>query len=190
MHRRLHALIAMVATILTLLGLSGVPDAAHAAHGPHTEFTSQASSLGLTDTEQDQLQVKVDDEVRRTHGKQVALNEVHWSGGSTVFVLPGETYARHLTDGVQSRVETMHRCPYKYFCTYTKSYWEGTMHELYHCRYYSTPYDVNSWSNNQTKGTRARFYDYRGRYFYTTYGAPWDAHWETKAGQIYSIKPC
>lgn len=178
------------AALLALAGPGAAARATSPADSSTGVFAHQATELGLTPAAQHRLQSQVDQEVRRTHGKQTALNEVHWSGGTTVFVLPGETRARHLSDGVHALQGTVYRCPPKYFCNYRYHNWEGTMHELYHCTYYRTPYPFTSWVNNQTKGTNARFYDSQGKFSYASPGAPVKTPWDSDAWRVWSIKPC
>jgi hypothetical protein len=190
MRKTLKLLPLASAALLALIGPGAAARASVPTDAATDAFTQQAKELGLNGAQQQRLQSQVDREVRSTDGRQIAINEVHWRGGNTVFVLPGETRARHLADGVSALQGTVYRCPPKYFCNYRYSYWEGTMHELYRCTYYRTPYPFTSWVNNQTKGTKARFYDSRGKYIYSSYPAPWEAHWDTDAWKVWSIKPC
>lgn len=188
----------LIVAMITAAGLGTVVPAAGAASAtqpspsPDARFAAQADSLGITHAQAQRLQGKVDREVRRTHGAQVELNEVHWDGGNTVFVLPGETRARHLdafTDAT-SRGSTHYRCPYLNFCYYTKHGYHGTMHELLHCRYYGTPYPIMSYVNNQTTGKRARFYDSDGDFWAWSKAAYWARPYFYDGGKVWSIKPC
>lgn len=190
MRNTLKLLPAVAVALLAVAGPGAGARASVPTDAATGAFTQQAKELGLNSAEQQRLQGQVDREVRSTHGKQTALNEVHWSGGDTVFVLPDETHARHLGSGVRALQGTVYRCPPKYFCNYRYSNWEGTMHELYHCTYYRTPYPFASWVNNQTKGTNARFYDSQGKFSYASPGAPVKTPWDNDAWRVWSIKPC
>lgn len=186
----------LIVAMITAAGLGTVVPAAGAASAtqpspsPDARFAAQADSLGITHAQAQRLQGKVDREVRRTHGAQVELNEVHWDGGNTVFVLPGETRARHLDAVTDTARGTHYRCPYLYFCTYTAQHYAGTMHELYRCRYYDTHYQINGYVNNQTTGKRARFYDYKGHFWAWSKAAYWPRPYFYDGGRVWSIKPC
>jgi hypothetical protein len=82
-------------------------------------------------------------------------------------------------------------CRYKYFCVWEGRNFSGAFHPMLHCQFYSTPYVIGSWINNQTPGTRARFHDNRKYPVYTTPGA------YSKDGDSFAIglntwfiKPC
>lgn len=163
-------------------------------------FAAQARSLGLTAAQARGLQSQVQAEVARTGGTQVAVNEVRFDGGATVFPLPGESTARVLTapahqastnSAAAASHPTMYRCPYLYFCTYTRPGFRGSMHMLIKCGfYYEVNYDVYSYVNNQTKGTAARFYDAYKHYFVSSGDAYKDVDYMDLSPRIRSILPC
>jgi hypothetical protein len=62
-------------------------------------------------------------------------------------------------------------CPYLHFCVYSGKNFRGTMHPMKSCTWHRTHFLPASWVNNQTTGTRARFYDNRLNLLYTTPGA-------------------
>ncbi|MFI5692031.1 peptidase inhibitor family I36 protein [Kribbella sp. NPDC051586] len=159
-----------------------------AAQHPGAQFAGQVRAAGLSADQASALQATVDREVAATGGKQVAANEVEWNGGKTVVPLPGESSVRNLA----APRGTMYRCPYHYMCVYTGARFAGTMHMLYHCREYATPYTIQSWVNNQSKGTRAEFRHYYHAPIYQTPGAPsYDTLIDKNLTRsTYYIKPC
>ena len=81
-------------------------------------------------------------------------------------------------------------CPYKYFCTYEGYGYTGTIHRMYNCQWYYTPYVFHSWVNHQTPGTRAVFQYYYHQYYYTTPGAPSQNNSDPRGDYTFYIKPC
>ena len=217
MRSRIQVLVAVVAAVLAVIGLSGPANAGPVTADPgnrewitgvrdnargvrdNAAFAAQAASLGLSGAQSRELQSQVRAEVARTGGRQVAVNEVRFDGGATVFPLPGESTARVLTSPSGQATEnslaashpTMYRCPYLYFCTYTRPGFRGTMHMLIKCDfYYAVNYDVYSYVNNQTKGTAARFYDAYKHYFVSSGDAYKDVDYMDLHPHIRSILPC
>jgi hypothetical protein len=107
------------------------------------------------------LQARVDRVVDRTGGTQVAINQVAWDGGDTLIPLPGEERAREL--GAASTRGTVHSCRYYQFCTYGQRPFKGVVDRMSSCTWHVSHGFFVSYVNNQTPGTRARFYNYFGR---------------------------
>jgi hypothetical protein len=84
---------------------------------------------------------------------------------------------------------TVHGCPYYYFCAYSGANFTGTKIQMYYCQFYNMPFaGTGSWVNNQTPGTRARFYDYYYNLKATTAGAYSTGTYNWTP--IYHVKPC
>jgi hypothetical protein len=82
-------------------------------------------------------------------------------------------------------------CPYLHFCVFSGKNFRGTMHPMKSCTWHRTHFLPASWVNNQTSGTRARFYDNRLNLLYTTPGAySLDADSWTLGLYTFYFRPC
>lgn len=82
-------------------------------------------------------------------------------------------------------------CPYLHFCVFSEKNFRGTMHPMKSCTWHRTHFLPASWVNNQTAGTRARFYDNRLNLLYTTPGAySLDADSWTLGLSTFYFRPC
>jgi hypothetical protein len=82
-------------------------------------------------------------------------------------------------------------CPYLHFCVFSGKNFQGTMHPMKSCTWHTTHFLPASWVNNQTTGTRARFYDNRLNLLYTTPGAySRDADSWTLGLYTFYFRPC
>jgi len=85
-------------------------------------------------------------------------------------------------------------CPYYYLCLYEGYGYGGTMHRLYNCEVYYTPYPIHSVINHQTSGTRASFRDINNSQFWVSPGAYWaSSNTDGIAGSLnraWYVKPC
>jgi hypothetical protein len=82
-------------------------------------------------------------------------------------------------------------CPYLHFCVFSGKNFQGTMHPMKSCTWHRTHFLPASWVNNQTSGTRARFYDNRLNLLYTTPGAySLDADSWTLGLYTFYFRPC
>jgi hypothetical protein len=63
-----------------------------------------------------------------------------------------------VTTAADAAVSSHHGCPSGYLCLYEHTNYGGTMHRLYNCEYYYTPYQFDSLVNNQTGNAKAYFY--------------------------------
>lgn len=111
------------------------------------------------------------------------------------------TSAEATTDRSPSAAATVQGCGYGYICLYEGYNYAGTIHRLYNCEYYYTPYAFHSVVNNQTTGTRANFYAKRttgtgpGSLIWTSRAALWSSgNVDGIAGGLGSrtwyVKPC
>jgi hypothetical protein len=90
---------------------------------------------------------------------------------------------------------SVHGCSYYNLCLYTGYNYSGTMHHLYNCEPYYTPYAFHSVVNNQTPGTRGRFYNSAHGLIWTSPGALWySGNVDGIAGGLgnrsWYVKPC
>jgi hypothetical protein len=84
---------------------------------------------------------------------------------------------------------TAHGCPYYYFCAFSGRNFTGTKIQMYYCQFYTMPFSgTGSWVNNQTPGTRAKFYDAYYNLKATTAGAYSTGTYNWTP--IYHVKPC
>jgi len=102
-------------------------------------------------------------------GRQISANEVLSSDGrvKVVVPVPGEERARALSGSASRAI-----CGYKYLCLFDGPNYTGLMRELYACSLvnlgnYGQHDRLDSYYNNQTNGTVARFYN-------------WEGHWALK----------
>jgi hypothetical protein len=122
----------------------------------------QAAATGLTSAQAQSLQDRVSRVIARTRGTQVAINQVAWEGGDTLLPLPGESAAREL--GTTQGAGTVHGCAYYQFCTYGHRDFTGMVDRISSCTWHVSHGFFVAYVNNQTPGTRARFYDYYRRF--------------------------
>jgi len=84
---------------------------------------------------------------------------------------------------------TVHGCKYGQFCTYTGDDYTGMLDQMSSCTLHTTHGLFRSYVNNQTRGTRARFYLGDRRLITRTKPAP--AKGTTSFGlTTYYIRPC
>lgn len=85
---------------------------------------------------------------------------------------------------------TVHGCPFYYFCAYSGTNYSGTKIQMYFCQFYNMPFVGNgSWVNNQTPGTRAGFYDFYYNRIYLTAGA-YSQSGSYNWTPVFHVKPC
>ncbi|MET7937744.1 hypothetical protein [Streptomyces sp. NPDC005322] len=67
-------------------------------------------------------------------------------------------------------------CPKYYFCGYKSTNYRNLSFKFKDCYMQAIPTDLisgGSWYNNQSRGTKAKMYDYNKHLVYTTPGAPY-----------------
>jgi hypothetical protein len=165
---------------------SATHSAATATPASQAELRAQATDEGLSARQSARLQTRVDRQVARTGGVQVAINQVNWPGGETLVPLPGERRAHELGTAARG---TKHGCLYLRFCTYSDSDFTGLVEQYLQCFDYLIPYVFGSYVNNQTDGTRAEFKD--SDHHHLTFTKPAYGEGTTSFGvQTWFIKPC
>ncbi|GGT30897.1 peptidase inhibitor family I36 protein [Streptomyces purpureus] len=157
---------ALAGIFVVLVGGLATAGAAGAASTPG--FQAQARNAGLSAGQAEGLQAQVDAYKERTGGVQTAPNKIAFPGGELTVVVPGEKYARDLSDPVG----TLAACQHLRFCAYSGTNFTGSQINMYTCRTYNIPWSGDgSWDNNQSSGTRAKMYNSSGSLIYTTPGA-------------------
>ncbi|MER5771620.1 hypothetical protein [Streptomyces sp. NPDC001985] len=135
-----------------------------------SDFMSQSRSLGLTAVQARALQAEADANVSRTGGTQVAPNKIDLGGATMTLAVPGEKYARDLTQPGSARAAAS--CGYGHMCAYKERNYVGNTIDMVRCADYRIPWVTRgSWINNQTTGTRARFKSSDGVVRWTSPGA-------------------
>jgi hypothetical protein len=182
------ALVALTATTPAMADRDMLVPADHSA-AQESKFQAQRDANGMSAAEARSLQARVDRVVARTGGTQVAINQVAWDGGDTLIPLPGETRAREL--GVTPSASTVHGCEYTQFCTYFSRGYNGVVDRISSCTWHVSHGFFQSYVNNQTPRTRAKFYTYYRDFITRTHPAfykgtvpGWIAH------RTHYIRPC
>jgi hypothetical protein len=184
----------MATAAAVFLGLTVAAGAASASV-PSTQqsFAAQARGYGLSSAQISTLQQEVNTYIAQHGGKQIAINEVAFKGGSTVFAVPGQKYASPVTSAIPD-TGPGEICPVGAFCTFASANFEGSESEYYEC---NTWFDNNwngSWKNDQTSGLEATLAIYNTDVHkygtYVTCAAYCnDANW-TSDVLIYEVDPC
>ena len=146
------------AAIAVTLAVATGPASASAA-GARSSFAAQARSHGLSSAQIGVLQREVNAYIAKYGGNQIAINEVAFTGGNTVFAVPGQKYAYPVT-AARAGVNTGpgEICPYEYFCTFALANFEGSESEFYRCNDTLKNNNNGSWKNDQTPGIKATLY--------------------------------
>ncbi|MFJ3339225.1 hypothetical protein [Streptomyces sp. NPDC086766] len=194
MRARIRKSLGLAVAALAMLGTS-LAAAPSASAAPHTDrFAAQARAAHLTDAQSASLRSEVDRILVKTGGKQVALNEIDLNGQGRVMVaIPGETHPRDFVSaaGAVYSDPCLEGPVYSgYFCAYSQPTFQGSEIQMYYCQSYSMPWGgYGSWVNDQTAGTRARFYGSGGSLLYTTPGA-YSSNQNYYWTPVWTIRPC
>jgi hypothetical protein len=156
--------------------------------GQKAELRAQAEANDLSPEQARSLQARVDQVVTRTGGTQVAINQVVWDGGDTLIPLPGEKRAHEL--GVTTR-GTVYGCQDYQFCTYGTRHFSGVVDRMSSCGWHVSHGFFQSYVNNQTPGTRAKFYRYYRQFITRTQPPPYSGTVPEWIGHAtHYIRPC
>jgi hypothetical protein len=184
-----------------LVALTAAPAMAHDGRPAATDarLRAQIEANELSPRQARSLQARVDRVIDRTGGTQVAINQVVWDGGDTLVPLPGERRARELGTAAHASSDRSARglrrpeaCRYYQFCTYYNRDYTGIESRMVSCVLHIDRAGIfGSYWNNQTRGTRARFYNSGYGLIATTHAAP---YWNTVdpflASATFYIRPC
>lgn len=178
--RRSAGLLAAAAALIAGPALS-----AHAmtptAPGGQQPYAAQARAAGLTDQQAGELQRQVDAvRAQEPQARQTSANTLDIPGGTVTLPAPGQSETRGLpSPGTALACGNGHLC-------ITDG--RGVNYDYYRCGYY----DFNgvgdgTFNNNQTSGTRARFYNSDGseRWSHVAKGTG-TASWTP----VFHIRPC
>ncbi|TXS05015.1 hypothetical protein EAO73_14510 [Streptomyces sp. col6] len=178
--RRSAALMAAAAALIAGPALS-----AHAmtpaAPGGQQTYAGQARAVGLTGQQAGELQRQVDAVLAQQPGaRQTSANTLAIPGGTLTLPAPGQAETRDLASP-----RTALACANGHLCITDG---RGVNYDFYRCGYY----DFNgvgdgTFNNNQTSGTRARFYNSDGseRWSHVAKGTG-TASWTP----VFHIRPC
>ncbi|UQX02358.1 hypothetical protein [Streptomyces sp. RerS4] len=119
-------------------------------------YAEQARAAGLTDRQAGQLQREVDAVLAKDpQARQVSANKLTTAGGSMTLAVPGRTETRDLASP-----DTALACNHGHLCITDG---RGVNYDYYRCGYYDFGgIGDGTFNNNQTSGTRARFYNLDG----------------------------
>jgi hypothetical protein len=184
-----------------LVVLAATPAMAHDGRAAATDAKLQAQieANDLSPRQARYLQARVDRVIARTGGTQVAINQVVWDGGDTLVPLPGERRARELGTSARAASERSphglrgpDNCHYLQFCTYYHRNYTGIESRMVSCVLHEDRAGIfGSYINNQTRGTRARFYDSGVELIATTQPALfWNTVDPFLASATFYIRPC
>ena len=167
-----------------------IPTVEQPAAATGLQLRRQVQANSLTPAQARALRARVSRVVTRTGGTQVAINQVVWNGGDTLIPVPGERRAREL--GGTPKAGTVHGCNYYQFCTYGHRDITGLVDRISSCTWHVSHGFFVAYVNNQTPGTRARFYDYYRHYLAVSQPAfSQDAWFGNVLGhQTHYIRPC
>ncbi|WP_239081793.1 hypothetical protein [Streptomyces sp. SID9727] len=177
--RRSAGLIAAAAALIAGPALS-----AHAttpAPSGQQSYAAQARAAGLTDRQAGELQRQVDAvRAQEPQARQTSANSLATQGGTVTLPVPGQAETRNLASP-----GTALACANGHLCITDG---RGYNYDYYYCGYY----DFNgvgdgTFNNNQTSGTRARFYNSDGseRWSHVAKGTG-TASWTP----VFHIRPC
>ncbi|MET9346318.1 hypothetical protein [Streptomyces termitum] len=144
-------------------------------------YAEQVRAAGLTDRQAGQLQQQVDAVLaQEPQARQTSANTVAIPGGTVTVPAPGQTEPRDL-----AAPDARAACGDGHLCITDG---RGVNYDYYRCGYYDFNGVGNgTFNNNQTPGTRARFYNSDGseRWSHVAKGTG-TASWTP----VYHIRPC
>lgn len=170
-----------------------VPAGASATAGQRN-FAEQGKATGLSAAQIAELQTTVDGYLAKVGGTQLALNKIDLNGTATLYVaLSGEDHPRSLAATFGAQATDPNCTPgadFLHFCAYRLTNFRGDQIDMFACRRYTMPWvGDGSWDNNQSSGTRARFYGSSGNLLYTT-PAPHSLNLSYDWTPVFSVVNC
>ncbi|MEU8465914.1 hypothetical protein [Streptomyces sp. NPDC029003] len=144
-------------------------------------YAGQARAAGLSDHQAGQLQRRVDEALAREPGaRQISANTLSTAGGTLTVAIPGRTETRDLASP-----DTALACNNGHLCITDG---RGYTYDYYRCGSYDFDgIGDGTFNNNQTSGTRARFYNYDGSERWSNVAkSTGTASWSP----VYHIRPC
>ncbi|MEN8655439.1 hypothetical protein ABCR94_33905 [Streptomyces sp. 21So2-11] len=176
-------MVMMTAIVALVAGPVLTGSASAAPESQPSPYTAQALDAGLTSPQAAQLQQQVDSYLaKHSEARQVSANKLAIGGGSLTLAAPGQQPARDLAAPSNSALLP---CASGHLCI-RDGY--GNNYDYYYCGYYSFGgAGDGTFNNNQSWGTRARFYNSNGteRWSHVAKGSG-TASWTP----VYYIRPC
>ncbi|MBD0710881.1 MULTISPECIES: hypothetical protein [unclassified Streptomyces] len=161
--------------------IAGPVLSAHASTTPTATYAEQARAAGLSEQQAGELQRQVDAVLARSpQARQTSANTVDIPGGTATVALPGSAEAR-----AQADPEAYPSCADGHLCILDG---RNVRYDYYRCGYYDFDgIGDGTFNNNQTSGTRARFYNQNGSERWSSVAkAVGTANWTP----VYHIRPC
>ncbi|MFD9412385.1 hypothetical protein ACFWBN_36005 [Streptomyces sp. NPDC059989] len=172
---------ALIAGSVLTTQASAAPQSPQSASASASTYKQQAIGAGLTGPQATELQRKVDEVLAKdSKARQVSANKLMISGGSLTLAAPGQRQARDL-----AAPDAALACDNGHLCITDG---RGSYYDYYYCGYYDFwGIGDGTFNNNQTWGTRARFYNENGSERWSNVAkATGTASWTP----VYHIRPC
>ncbi|MCX5376714.1 hypothetical protein [Streptomyces sp. NBC_00091] len=174
--RRILAMMTATAALI-----AGPVLTAEASTSPQTTFSQQTRAAGLTAAQAAQLQQRVDTVLATdAQARQVSANKLTIAGGDLVLRAPGQRETRDL-----AAPDAALACANGHLCIKDGT---GSTYDYYYCGYYDfSGVGDGTFNNNQSSGTRARFYNQNGSERWSNVAKDTGtAAWSP----VYHIRPC
>ncbi|MGW0391614.1 hypothetical protein ACWDYJ_12090 [Streptomyces sp. NPDC003042] len=171
----------MTATAALITGTVLTTNASATSQTQQSAYAEQVRDAGLTGPQAAQLQKKVDGVLAKdSQARQVSANKLTTAGGTLTLAVPGQAQVRDLAaPGVALACDHGHLCIRD---------GQGNNYDFYRCGYYDFwGIGDGTFNNNQTSGTRARFYNENGSERWSNVAkSTGTASWTP----VYHIRPC
>ncbi|MET9509474.1 peptidase inhibitor family I36 protein [Streptomyces flavidovirens] len=132
-----------------------------AAPSAESMYAAEAGAAGLSARQAAQLQDRVDARLAnlKVPAQQVSYNEIRTKDGSASITLTSPGAAADSS------------CSSGYLCLWAGDFWDGDKLSFYKCDFrdlgdYGFNDRLTSYKNNQSSGTRAKFYNWQGSWVY------------------------
>ncbi|WP_225802453.1 hypothetical protein [Streptomyces sp. NK15101] len=149
--------------------------------GQQTVYAGQARAAGLSDRQAAELQRQVDAVLTEDpQARQLSANRLATAGGTVTLAVPGHSETRDLASP-----DTALACGDGHLCITDG---RGRNYDFYRCGYYDFDgVGDGTFNNNQTPGTRARFYNSDGSERWSNVAkSTGTASWTP----VFHIRPC
>ncbi|MFF4367064.1 hypothetical protein [Streptomyces sp. NPDC001594] len=168
-------------TAATAALIAGPVLSAQASTSPQNAFSQQARAAGLSTAQAAELQRRADAVLASDpQARQLSANKLAIAGGDLVLRAPGQTETRDLAAPGQAL-----DCANGHLCIRDG---QGSNYDYYYCGYYDFGgIGDGTFNNNQSSGTRARFYNQNGTERWSNVAKDsGTASWTP----VYHIRPC
>ncbi|MET9967606.1 peptidase inhibitor family I36 protein [Streptomyces sp. NPDC006356] len=173
MTKTTKGMMALLSGMALAIGVGGTAVAVdQTASSVESVYAAEARTAGLSDRQADQLQDRVDARLAKLKvpARQVSYNEIRTEDGSASITLS--------SPGVKASTS----CSYEYLCLWSGSSYTGEKLSFSACKLrnlgdYGFSDKLTSYKNNQTSGTRAKFYNWKT-------GGGWDYKFDSRAPHV------